>query len=216
MQIHRGGNGLTVQNYIFNTTSNTVTVYNRTDMGTNGVSWSDWAELVKSTGIYTTLGAGLDGAGNTIATTYATKDGVEAITSVFKTTYPVQTAVGVTTALDDATITPPANLIKKGDIVIDPNNTVALFQTNYDDTGIQTVRTIASTAVTKARIFYTNQDLRSRNLGSTVPVGINYNAYDTPPKVGDFVQDPYGIVAVLNTDYDLDVDIAEALLHLRH
>ena len=58
LQIHRGGNGLTVQNYIFNTTSNTVTVYNRTDMGTNGVSWSDWEEIVTSDGSYPTLGAG--------------------------------------------------------------------------------------------------------------------------------------------------------------
>ena len=155
-----------------------------------------------------------DGEGNVISETYAKKSEVTggASTNVFKTTYSLQTAVGANTGIDDGMISPSASLIKKGDIVVDPNNTVGLFQADYDDTGIQTVKTVCSATNTGGgtRIFYTDSDLRALNLGAITHVGINYNAFpNDPPKAGDYVKDPYGVFAVLKTDYEVDTDVGQ-------
>ena len=89
----------------------------------------------------------------------------EGSTNVFKITYSLQTTVGANTGIDDAMISPSANLIKKGDIAVDPNNTVGLFQTDYDESGIQIVKTICSATGASGKTYTHNITIDCGNNG---------------------------------------------------
>ena len=89
----------------------------------------------------------------------------EGSTNVFKITYSLQTTVGKNTGIDDAMISPSANLIKKGDIAVDPNNTVGLFQTDYDESGIQIVKTICSATGASGKTYTHNITIDCGNNG---------------------------------------------------
>lgn len=139
--------------------------YNQDQPGLN-----QWLELVSSENIYGNLGAGKDGEGNVISETYAKKSevgGGSGSTNVFKIIngYALATTVGQNYAIDSGNISPAAELIKKGDIAVDAQNNVGLFQTDYDDADIQTVKTIFSATNASGKTYTHNITIDCGNNG---------------------------------------------------